>query len=139
MIRVTDYIAAYIYQQGVREVFMVSGGGMMFLSDGLACYPQLRVVCNHHEQACAMAATAYAKCTENLGVAYVTTGCGGTNAITGLLGAWQDNIPCLFISGQSKRSETVRNSGLRLRQFGVQEADIVEVVKPLTKYAVMIK
>lgn len=138
MIRVTDYIAAYIYQQGVREVFMVSGGGMMFLSDGLACYPQLRVVCNHHEQASAMAATAYAKCTENLGVAYLTTGCGGTNAITGLLGAWQDNVPCLFVSGQSKRSETVRNSGLRLRQFGVQEADIVEVVKPLTKYAVMI-
>jgi acetolactate synthase-1/2/3 large subunit len=135
--RVADYIAEYIYQQGVRYVFMVSGGGMMFLSDGIAVHPYLKAVCNHHEQAAAMAAVSYAKYTQNLGVCYVTTGCGGTNAITGLLNSWQDNIPCLFVSGQSKRKETVRNSGLRLRQFGVQEADIVAIVQPLTKYAVM--
>ena len=136
--RVADYIAEYIYQRGVSDVFMVSGGGMMFLSDGLACHPKLRAVCTHHEQAAAMAAVAYAKYNQNLGVCYVTTGCGGTNALTGLLNAWQDNTPCLFISGQSKVKETVRDSGLPLRQFGVQEADIVAIVQSLTKYAVMI-
>jgi len=138
MIRVADYVAGYIHQLGVRDVFMVSGGGMMFLSDGVAKHPGLKAVCNHHEQATAMAAVSYAKFKEDFGVAFVTTGCGGTNAITGLLGGWQDNVPCLFISGQCKRKETVRNSGLALRQFGVQEADIIAVVEPLTKYAVMV-
>ena len=138
MMRVADYIADYIYKLGVKEVFMVSGGGMMFLSDGIAKHPFLKAICNHHEQASAMAAVSYAKYLENFGVAFVTTGCGGTNAMTGLLGAWQDNIPCIFISGQTKRKETIRNSGLPLRQFGVQEADIVRVVESLTKYAVMV-
>jgi len=136
--RVADYIAEYIYQHGVRHVFMVAGGGMMFLSDGIAVHPHLKAVCTHHEQAAAMAAVSYAKYNQNLGACYVTTGCGGTNAITGLLNGWQDNIPCLFVSGQSKRKETVRNSGLKLRQFGVQETDIVAIVEPLTKYAVMV-
>lgn len=138
MIRVTDYIAEYIYKLGVKEVFMVSGGGMMFLSDSVAKHSHLKAICNHHEQASAMAAVSYAKYNENFGAAYVTTGCGGTNAITGLLGAWQDNVPCIFISGQCKRKETIRNSGLKLRQFGVQEADIISIVESLTKYAVMV-
>ena len=138
MIRVADYVAEYIHWLGVRDVFMVSGGGVMFLTDGVAKHPGLRAVCNHHEQATAMAAVSYAKYREDLGVAYVTTGCGGTNALTGLLGGWQDNVSCLFISGQCKRKETIRNSGLRLRQFGVQEADIIAVVESLTKYAVMV-
>lgn len=138
MTRVADFVADYICKMGVNEVFMVSGGGMMFLSDGVAMHPYLKVVCNHHEQASAMAAVSYAKYNGNMGVAMLTTGCGGTNAITGLLGAWQDNVACLFISGQCKRKETVRNSGLKLRQFGVQEADIIPVITPLTKYAVMI-
>lgn len=136
--RVADYLAEQVYREGVREVFLVSGGGMMFLSDGIACHPRLKYICNHHEQASAMAAVGYAKYTGGLGVAYVTTGCGGTNAMTGLLDAWQDSVPCLFISGQSKRKETVRNSGLALRQKGVQEADIISVVRPLTKYAEMV-
>ena len=138
MIRVADYIADYVSRLGVKEVFMVTGGGMMFLSDGIAKHPHLRAVCNHHEQASAMAAVSYAKLNGNMGVAFFTSGCGGTNSITGLLGAWQDNIPCLFISGQSKRRETVYNSGLALRQFGVQEANIIAVVKSLTKYAEMV-
>jgi len=137
-LRVADYIADFIYRQGVSEVFMVTGGGMMFLSDGVFCHPKLKAVFNHHEQAAAMAATSYAKYNNNLGVAMVTTGCGGTNAMTGVLGAWQDNVPCIFISGQCKRRETIRNSGLALRQFGVQEADIIGLVGPITKYAVMI-
>lgn len=138
MQRVADYIAGYIYGLGVEHVFMVSGGGMMFLSDGVACHPHLKVVCNHHEQAAAMAAVAYAKYRQGFGAACVTTGCGGTNAMTGLLDAWQDNVPCIFISGQCKRKETIRNSGLNLRQVGVQEADIIAIVESLTKYAVMV-
>lgn len=138
MMRVADYIADYIYKLGIKDVFLVTGGGMMFLSDGIASHPHLKAVCNHHEQAAAMGAVAYAKYNQSFGAAYVTTGCGGTNAMTGLLGAWQDSVPCIFISGQCKRKETVRNSGLRLRQFGVQEADIISVVQPLTKYAVMV-
>ena len=99
MVRVADYIADYIYKSGVKDIFLVSGGGMMFLLDGIAQHPYLNAVCNHHEQASAMAAVSYAKYTGKLGVAYVTTGCGGTNAITGLLDAWQDSVPCIFISG----------------------------------------
>lgn len=138
MQRVADFIAEYIHKLGVKDVFMVSGGGMMFLSDGLALNSSINVVCTHHEQAAAMAAVGYAKYTENFGVAYITTGCGGTNAITGLLDAWQDNVPCIFVSGQCKRKETVRHSGLPLRQFGVQEVDIIAVVESLTKYSVMV-
>ncbi len=136
--RVADYLAEQVYKAGVKEVFLVSGGGMMFLSDGIVCHPRLKYICNHHEQACAMAAVGYAKYTGGLGVAYLTTGCGGTNAITGLLDAWQDSVPCVFISGQVKKKETVRNSGLALRQKGVQEADIISIVRPLTKYAEMV-
>jgi acetolactate synthase I/II/III large subunit len=138
MQRVTDWISDYIYSLGVSEVFMVTGGGMMFLSDGVAKHPRVHGVCVHHEQAAAMAATAYAKYKEGFGAAYLTTGCGGTNAITGLLGAWQDSASCLFVSGQAKRKETTRNSGLPLRQFGVQEADIIAIVESITKYAVMV-
>lgn len=138
MIRVCDYIADFICQQGVNHIFLVSGGGMMFLSDGIASQSKIQAVCTHHEQAAAMAAASYAKFSRNLGVAYLTTGCGGTNAITGLLNAWQDNVPCLFISGQSKRKETIRNSNLKIRQFGVQEADIISIVKSITKYSLMI-
>ncbi len=136
--RVADYIAQRLYEAGVTDVFMVSGGGMMFLSDGLAQHKKLRVVCNHHEQASAMAAVGYAKYTGGLGAAYFSTGCGSTNALTGLLTAWQDSVSCVFISGQVKRKETSRNSGLPLRQVGTQEADIISVVSSLTKYAVMV-
>ncbi|MCQ2393411.1 MAG: thiamine pyrophosphate-binding protein [Kiritimatiellae bacterium] len=138
--RVTDYIAQFIQNTlKVKTVFMVSGGGMMFLSDGLACRRSLHVVCNHHEQASAMAAVGYAKQTNGFGVAMVTTGCGGTNAMTGLLNAWQDSAKVFFVSGQCKLKQTVRGTQLPLRQFGVQEADIIALVTPLTKYAVMIE
>ncbi len=136
--RVTDYIAERLYQEGVKDVFMVTGGGMMFLSDGVMQHPHLNVICNHHEQASAMAAVAYGKYTENLGVCYISTGCGATNTITGLLNAWQDNVPVIFISGQVKKKETVRNSGLKLRQIGTQEADIIAIVESISKYSVMV-
>jgi acetolactate synthase-1/2/3 large subunit len=138
-IRVTDYIANFIYEDlNIPEVFMLTGGGAMFLNDGVAKHEKLDVICNHHEQACAMGAVAYSKYTNKVGVAYVTTGCGGTNAVTGVLDAWQDSTQCLFISGQVKKKETCYNSNLPLRQFGVQEADIVSIVKSITKYAVMV-
>lgn len=136
--RVCDLIADYIYQQGIKDVFMVSGGGLMYLTDGLACNTKLRKVCCHHEQAVAMAAVGYAKYA-GMGCGYVTTGCGGTNTMTGLLNAWQDNVPCLFISGQCKKKETLGYIGLPIRQVGVQEADIVTLVSPITKYAVLVE
>lgn len=137
--RVADYIAGFIADElGCDKVFLVTGGGMMFLSDGVACSDKLSAVCTHHEQAAAMAAVGYAKYTGNFGCGMFTTGCGGTNAITGLLNAYQDGAKVFFISGQVKRKQTTRNSGLPLRQFGVQEADIVSIVAPITKYAVMV-
>lgn len=137
-IRVADYCADFIYKLGVKKIFMVTGGGAMFMNDGVAKHPDLEAVCNHHEQASAMAAVGYAKYTGGFASACFTTGCGSTNAITGLLDAWQDNVRCFFISGQVKKKETCRNSATTLRQFGVQEADIISVVSPLCKYAVMI-
>jgi len=138
-VRVADYIASFIEKElGVRDVFMVSGGGMMFLSDGIARNPNLRAVCTHHEQAAAMAGCGYAKFRNGFSAVMLTTGCGGTNGITGLLNAYQDSARVFFISGQCKRKETVRNSGLPLRQLGVQEADIVALAQPLSKYAVMV-
>lgn len=136
--RVCDLIADYVYRCGIDDVFMISGGGLMYLTDGLACNEKLNKVCCHHEQAVAMAAVAYAK-YRGMGCAYVTTGCGGTNAITGLLNAWQDNVPCIFISGQCKRRETLGYVNLPIRQIGVQEADIISIVKSITKYAVMVE
>jgi len=108
----------------------------MHLNDSVGHCPDLEYVCNLHEQAAAMAAETYAKLNENLGVALVTTGPGGTNAITGTAGAWLDSTPCLFISGQVKRSDMIGTTGVR--QMGVQELDIVSLVKPITKYAVTV-
>lgn len=137
-IRVADYVANRLYELGVGDIFTITGGGSMFLNDGVASHPNLRVICNHHEQASAMGAVAYARYRNDFGVVMTTTGCGSTNAITGLLDAWQDNIPCIFISGQANKDQTIQSSGLPLRQVGVQEANIVEIVKSITKYAVMI-
>jgi acetolactate synthase-1/2/3 large subunit len=135
--RVADYIANFLFDNGIGTVYMVAGGGMAFLSDGLLCKKEITVICNHHEQASAMAAVAHSK-FGGIGCSYVSTGCGGTNALTGLLHAWQDSTPCIFISGQSKRKQTIYHSKLRLRQFGVQEADIIKLVTSITKYAVMV-
>lgn len=136
--RVCDLIAQYLSSHNVKQVFMVSGGGSLFLTDGLYGCPSIEAVCCHHEQAAAMAAVGYAR-YKGFGCAYVTTGCGGTNAVTGVLNAWQDNIPCIFISGQCKRKETVRYQNLPIRQLGVQEADIVSIVQSITKYAHMLE
>lgn len=137
--RVCDIVASFLEKQaGIKDIFMVSGGGLLFLTDGLQKNKNLNKVCCHHEQAAAMSAVAYAKYKQDYGCVYVTTGCGGTNAMTALLHAWQDNTPCIFISGQCKRIETLRIKKTPIRQIGVQEADIISLVKPITKYAAMI-
>ncbi len=139
--RLADYVMSFVAQQGVKHVFLLTGGGAMHLNDALARCSDLTFVCNHHEQASAIAAENYSKATNNLGVALVTTGPGGTNAITGVVGAWLDSTPMLVISGQVKRADRMyRPDGtpLGVRQRGSQEVDIVSLVKPITKYAVTI-
>ena len=137
--RVADYIVKFIYETlGVEHVFGVVGGGAMFLNDAFAQNPKVKFISCHHEQAAAMAASGYARYSGKIGICCVTTGCGGTNAITGVLGAYQDNIPMLIISGQCKCRETMRYTGAPVRQLGVQEADIIEIVKSITKYACMV-
>ncbi|MGB9006216.1 MAG: thiamine pyrophosphate-binding protein, partial [Candidatus Aminicenantales bacterium] len=134
--KLSDYVFRFVAGLGVKHVFMLPGGGAMHLVDSLGRNPDLEFVCNLHEQACAIAAEAYAGITNNFGVALVTSGPGGTNAITGVAAAWLDSLPCLFISGQVKRADLM--TGLGVRQLGVQELDIVSIVKSITKYAVMI-
>jgi len=138
MIRVADFIASTIADYGVKHVFMITGGGAMFLNDAIGKEKRLKYVCNYHEQACAMAAEGYSRLKNALAVVCVTTGPGGTNAITGVLGQWLDSIPVLYISGQVRYDTTVASTGLPLRQLGDQEANIVELVKTITKYAVMV-
>jgi acetolactate synthase large subunit len=118
---------------------MVSGGGNMHLIDSLGKNENLEYVCNHHEQACAIAAEGYARVSNKIGIAYVTTGPGGTNAVTGVYGAWVDSIPTMIISGQVKFQTTIASQPeLNLRQLGDQEVNIVDIVRPITKYVVMI-
>jgi acetolactate synthase-1/2/3 large subunit len=136
--RVADYIAGRIAGLGVRRVFLVTGGGAMHLDDALGQRDDLELVCDHHEQACAIAAEAYARVTGGIGVACVTTGPGGTNAITGVLGAWHDSVPVLVVSGQVRYDTMVAGTWLPLRQLGDQEADIVRLVAPITKYAALV-
>ena len=135
--RVADYVASFIKKIGVDCVFMVPGGGAMFLNDAIQCKKGLDYVANHNEQASSISAEAYSRVTENIGVAVVTTGPGSTNAITGVAGAWIESVPLMIISGQVKTSDLKGNSGVR--QMGPQEVDIVSIVKPITKYAATVK
>ncbi len=139
--KLSDYVLRFVADQGVKHVFLVTGGGAMHLNHSLACETAIEPVCNSHEQASAMGAEAYAKATNHLGVCMVTTGPGGTNAITGVAGAWLDSTPLLVISGQVKRPDRMfakDGRPLGMRQLGVQEVDIVSIVKPITKYAVTV-
>lgn len=137
--RVADYIFKFLADHGVKHVFLVTGGGAMFLNDALGKEKRIKYICNHHEQACAIAAEGYVRAGEKLGVVSVTTGPGGTNAMTGLIGAWLDSIPILFLSGQVKFETTVQSCPeLGLRQLGDQEINIIDMVTPVTKYAVSV-
>ena len=138
--RVADYIFKFLADRGTEHVFLVTGGGAMFLNDAAGREKRLKYICNLHEQACAISAEGYARVTGKPGVICVTTGPGGTNAVTGVAGAWLDSIPMIIISGQIKRETCMASyPELNLRQLGDQELNIVDVVKPITKYAVMVR
>ncbi|AKC82031.1 acetolactate synthase [Verrucomicrobia bacterium IMCC26134] len=138
MIRVSDYIVQTLAAQGIRHVFMVTGGGAMHLNDAFGRTKDIEVVCCHHEQACTMAAESYFRLTNRLAAVNVTTGPGGTNAITGVYGAYVDSMAMIVVSGQVKWETCVRSTGLPLRQLGDQEIDIVRMVESVTKYAVVV-
>lgn len=137
-VRVADFVAGFLADHGVRDVFLVTGGGAMHLNDAFGREHRLRYIACHHEQACAMAAESYARSSGRVAAVNVTTGPGGTNAITGVWGAWVDSVPMIVVSGQVKFETVVRSTALPLRQLGDQEIDIVRVVESMTKYAVMV-
>ena len=126
--KLSDYVVRFVAEQGAKHVFLVTGGGAMHLNQSLGAQAAIEAVCNSHEQASAMCAESYAKATEHLGVCMVTTGPGGTNAVTGVAGAWLDSTPVLVLSGQVKRPDRMFDKAgrpLGMRQLGVQEVDIV--------------
>lgn len=142
-IRLADYVADFLVGKGVTDVFSVVGGGAMHLNDALGHHEGLKVTYNHHEQACAIAAEAYARLENKIAAVCVTTGPGGTNAITGVVGGWLDSIPMFVISGQVRYDTTARYAlqftGTPLRAMGDQEYDIVKSVEPMTKFAYMVE
>ena len=137
-IKVSNYIAGKLVEEGIRHVFTVTGGGAMHLNDGLGHQEGLECIYNHHEQACAMAADSYARIHNQIAAVCVTTGPGGTNAITGVVGAWLDSIPMLVLSGQVRYDTTARWSGVGIRAMGDQEFDICQAVSSMTKYCEMV-
>lgn len=138
LVKLSDWLADWLADHGIDQVFMLTGGGAMHLNHSMGTHSRLKTVFTHHEQALAMAAEAYARLTNRPAVVNVTSGPGGTNAITGVYGAFVDSVPMLVLSGQVKRETTVRAAGIPLRQLGDQELDIEELVRPITKYAFMV-
>lgn len=136
--RLADYIAQYLVDEGIRQVFTITGGGAMHLNDALGHKEGLHCIYNHHEQASAMAAEAYARIHNRIAALCVTTGPGGTNAITGVLGGWLDSIPMLVLSGQVRYDNTARWSGVGIRSMGDQEFDICQSIQCMTKYSEMV-
>ena len=133
---VSDYIIRFLEDKGVEHVFTVSGGGSIFLCDALARAERMKYVSCHHEQAAGYAAESYAR-IRGLGVCLVTSGPGGTNAVSACAAAWLDSVPVIFISGQAFLSQTITGHE-GLRQMGVQEINILDIVRPITKYCAMI-
>ncbi|NOX26539.1 MAG: thiamine pyrophosphate-binding protein [Deltaproteobacteria bacterium] len=134
--RVADFVFNFLADYGVKDVFLVTGGGAMHLNDALGLEKRINYVCNHHEQASAIAAEGYVRAGGRLGVVSVTSGPGGTNALTGVIGQWLDSVPVLYLSGQVKKETGVFSyPGSGLRQLGDQEINIIDVVSPVTKYA----
>jgi len=136
MIKAADYLIKELVNSGVKEVFLLSGGANLPIVDAIYRNPDMGYVCMHHEQAAAMAAESSARITGKIGACLVTTGPGGTNAITGVLGAWQDSIPCIYLSGQV-RSDRLEDKPIR--QLSIQGLDIIPLVKPITKYSVTVR
>jgi len=137
-LKVADYIMNFLSERGVKFAFEVPGGGAMFLNDAVT-KSNIKPVFFHHEQSCAMAAVGYSKMNNEVALVVPTSGCGSTNTITGILDAWQDSHPVIVVSGQANRKDTTYLSKVPLRKLGVQEANIVEIVKTITKYATMVQ
>lgn len=135
--KVSDYIIEYLASIGIQDVFYVPGGGAMHLNDSLGANPKIEAVSMIFEQGAAVAAEAYARGKDGYAACLVTSGPGATNALTGLVGAYLDSVPVIFISGQVKRDDLVENQGIR--QFGIQEVNIMSMVQSYTKYAVQIQ
>ncbi len=136
--KLSEFVAQFLVEQGLRHVFMLTGGGAMHLNDAFGRHPSLEKVYNHHEQASAMAADSYARISPLIPIVNVTTGPGGINTLNGVFGSWVDSLPMLVVSGQVKFETTVESTQLPLRQLGDQECRIIEMVKGITKYAVMV-
>lgn len=134
-IKVVDYMADFFVRKGIRHCFMVTGGGAMHLDDAFTHKEGLKCIFNHHEQACSLAAEGYTRYSGKLPLVCVTSGPGGTNAITGVLGAWLDSIPMFIVSGQVKRITTIHATNAKVRQVGDQEFNITDAVAVMTKYA----
>ena len=137
--RVSDFIAQYLVENGISDVFTITGGGAMYLNDSLGHCKGLKCYYQHHEQACAIAAESYARINNKLALVCVTTGPGGTNAITGVVGGWLDSIPMLIISGQVRSDTMARFTGLDIRSMGDQEFDITTVTGRFTKYSELVE
>jgi len=132
---VSHYIAKYLEKKKIKNIFLVTGGGMMFLTDALS-KSKINLIFNHHEQASFFSVDGYARSTGETGVCFVTSGPGVTNIITGVLSAWQDSVPIIIIGGQCKTTETIQYSKIKnLRQNGTFEANSIDLLKPITKLA----
>ncbi len=136
MIRLADYVVKFLEKKKIETVFTVSGGGSIFLCDALYSSKKIKYISHHHEQAASFAAEGYARAKNDIGCCVVTTGPGGTNALTGVSSAWIDSIPVIFISGQVFLNQTIQKT--KKRQIGVQEINIIDIVKPITKFSKMI-
>ncbi len=134
--KLSDYVADFLARQGIRHVFAISGGASVHLVDSIAKHPEIDYVCPQHEQAGAMAADAYSRATGNLGAAISTSGPGATNMVTGVCCAYYDSVPVIYITGQVTTFRLKRDTGVR--QMGFQETDVVDIYKPITKYAVRV-
>ena len=137
-IKLSNWVAQQLVEHGIRDVFMLTGGGAMHLNHSIGTHSQLNTTFCHHEQALAMAAEAYGRFSNRLAVVNVTSGPGGTNTITGVYGSYVDSVGMVVISGQVKNETTVLYTGLPLRQYGDQELDIVPIISTITKYAAMV-
>jgi len=135
--KLSDLVIDYLVERGIRHIFLVSGGGIMHMLDSVGNHPQLRYICNFHEQASAIAAEAYARVTNGVGACLVTTGPGATNALSAIPGAWFDSIPVIVLSGQVRLPLIADYS--RVRQLGPQEVNIIPMVQPVTKYAMTVR
>jgi len=141
MIKISDYIFKRLAETyKIKKVFMVTGGGAMHLNDSVLKNKEIQYICHHHEQACSIAAEGYYRSSGKLGVVVVTSGPGGTNTLTGLIGQWLDSVPTLYLSGQVKLETCIANYQIPgLRQIGDQEINIIDIVKPVTKFAALVK